>query len=72
MISISPDVMKAELDTAVAILKKWSDQISEGIPGVDIAASEDALDNFLRNLVGELKVVAGKCDTLAEVLASVG
>lgn len=73
MLAASPEVIHNELETCVAILKKWQG-LAQQIPGVHVPVSgahgPQALENFLREFVGELQIVAGKCDTLADVLAS--
>jgi hypothetical protein len=67
---VSPNVLYNELETARSILEKWTKAVGEGIPMVDQPGSPDALESFLRTLVGELQVVSGKCDTLAEILGA--
>jgi hypothetical protein len=71
MLSVSKEVVLKELETAKAYLAKWEQRLEEGIPEIDFPAtgnSSNALEDFLRELCGELRVVSGKCDTLAEVL----
>jgi len=68
---VSPEVMHNELETGIAILKKWQERVEVGIPGVSIPAQDpEALESFLREFVGELQIVSGKCDTLVEALTS--
>lgn len=68
---ISPDVLHNELETARAIMDKWTTLIGEkGIPGVDTPAPLQDTERFLREMIGELQVVSGKCDTLAEVVGA--
>lgn len=73
MLPVSRDLLLTELTSARDYLVKWISIIEEGIPGVDIPVSsgnsEDRLDEFIRELCGELRVISGKCDTLAEVVA---
>ena len=66
---ISPDVLHNELESARAIMEKWTQLVSKGIPGVDVPASPEASERFLRELVGELQLVSGRCDTVVEVLS---
>jgi len=70
MLPVSPEVIHNELETAVAVLQKWQKKMDE-VPGVTIPATDpQALNLFLVQLIGELRVVAGKCDTLSETLTS--
>lgn len=69
---ISPPVLLQELDAAKVILVKWLEAVAGGIPMIDLPADEDALAEFLRELCGELLLVAGKCETLAQVLYGSG
>jgi|WetSurMetagenome_2_1015567.scaffolds.fasta_scaffold08238_3 hypothetical protein len=68
---VSPDLVHEELESIIKIVSKWRDAVNTGVPGVDIpgADAEEALDNFLRELVGELLLAAGKTHNLALVLA---
>lgn len=71
MMTISRDVLLKELETAREYLDKWIAKVNEGIPGIDIPASGDSeehIDNFVRELCGELRIISGKCDNLAEVV----
>lgn len=65
---VSREVILSELDAARAILQKWDEAVRAGIPGVDVHAPEEALEEFVAQLSGELLIVTGKCQTLAEVL----
>lgn len=68
---VNPDTIHAELESTLQILTKWRDAVNAGIPGVDLPGpdAEEALDNFLRELAGELFLAAGKAHNLASVLA---
>ena len=71
MLPISREVLLKELETARDYLNKWLQKVNEGIPGIDIPASgsaEDHLEEFVRELCGELRIVSGKCDTLSDVV----
>lgn len=71
MMTISRDVLLKELETAREYVDKWINKVNEGIPGIDIPASGDSdshIEEFVRELCGELRIVSGKCDNLAEVL----
>jgi hypothetical protein len=65
---VSPALLLQELVTARGVLEKWEKLVADGVPGVDVPATEDALEEFVTEMCGELLVVSGKCQTLAEVL----
>jgi len=69
MLTVSPEVIHNELELAVKVLRKWQEQL-ELIPGVTIPAGDpQAFNLFLTQLIGELRVVSGKCDVLADTLS---
>lgn len=68
MISISTPVLQNELETAQAIINKWQKQLEVGLPGIDLPGDADTLQSLLLTFIGELRLVAGKCDTMADVL----
>jgi hypothetical protein len=71
VLPVSPDLIHEELQGTINILTKWLDAVNKGVPGVDIPGPdvEEALDNFLRELTGELLLAAGKAHNLAVVLS---
>lgn len=68
ILPVSGDVIHAEIESAERILAKWREQVSKGIPAVDLPGTEENLARFVTELCGELLVVAGKCQTLAAVV----
>lgn len=72
ILAVSGDVLHAELESAERILAKWREAVGKGIPGVDLPADSQAHGRFVAELYGELLVVAGKCQTLAAVVADRG
>ena len=66
---VTQDVILSELDSAQKILAKWHAAAKEGIPGVDVPGPQDSMEDYLRSFCGELLLVAGKCETLANLLA---
>lgn len=75
MLPLATPTILAELETLKALVDKWVDKVSEGVPVVDVpmsgmAASGDRLDLWLNELIGELRLVSGKSHNLAEILAS--
>ena len=67
---ITPDVLHNELETARAILDKWTQIVNNGLPGIDTPAPQEALDQLIWQMRGELQIVSGRCDTLVEVLGT--
>ena len=69
VLAISPDVLHSELEAMEAVLAKWRNAVSNGIPGLDVPSSDEhALARFLTELGGELLLVAGKCETVAGIV----
>lgn len=69
---ISSEVLLKELEAGRDYLDKWVQKVREGVPGIDLAPSGDSDENFekfMREMYAELRVVSGKCDTLAEITA---
>lgn len=69
MLPIQRDQVLRELRDARRILTKWTKLIEQGIPSVDCPGSDEALDEFVSQLAGELLLAAGRCETLSSVLA---
>jgi len=72
VLPVSAELLYSEVESAEAVLAKWKKAIGEGIPGVDIPSTEEALYRFIAQLCGELMVVAGKCQNLAAVVSDRG
>jgi len=70
---ISTEVLLKELEAGRDYLEKWVARVREGVPGVDMPISGDNADEnyekFMREMYAELRLVSGKCDTLAEITA---
>lgn len=66
---IQGDTLRDEIDQIMAILKKWQDRLSEGIPGEDQPVQEpDAEEVFQYRLRGELHLCAERLTAVVEVL----
>ncbi len=70
VLPVSADVIHNELEGARGILEKWIKIVGEGLPCIDTPGNPEQLDQLIRELVGELQIVSGRCDTLVEVLGS--
>ena len=68
MLSVTHETMLAELKSSKLIMDAWIQKIEEGIPGIDIPAPPDKLEDFMRSFCGELLIVSGKCENLSNVL----
>jgi len=69
ILAVSPEVLHDELEQAEAILTKWKKVVSGGIPGLEMPSTDDAaLVRFLTELGGELLLVAGKCESLSNII----
>jgi hypothetical protein len=69
---VSREVLIQEVKTAKDVLDLWLHKIEAGIPGDDLPAADIDIDVWVHQLCGELMVVAGKCETLASVIAGSG
>jgi vacuolar-type H+-ATPase subunit E/Vma4 len=69
MLTVNPETIHDELTGAKKIIEKWLAKLDEGLPAVDQPGDEEALDMLMREFVGELRVCAGKCANVAEVLS---
>jgi hypothetical protein len=75
MLAVSADVLHAELVSVKNIIDKWVEKTGAGIPGVDLPVEgntppEERLDTWLAELIGEVRLVSGKTENIAQVLAS--
>lgn len=69
MLTVHPQTILEEMKSTQKILAKWIELIeNKQMPAVDLPAGEEALDDFVREMCGELRVCAGKCGNLADVL----
>ena len=68
MLPVGPDLISSELDSAKKILEKWIERVNAGMPVIDQPGNDHQLELFVQELCGELRIVAGKCGNLAEVL----
>ena len=67
---VTRDVAVAELEVAQNILIKWLAELKDGIPGIEKPASApDAVEDWVKSFCGELMIVAGKCENLANVMS---
>lgn len=68
MLNVSPDTVVDELESTKKLLEKWIKTFNEGLPVLDKPGDEEQLEMLLREFCGELRVCAGKCGNLAEVV----
>lgn len=69
MLPLTADTLQTELETARDILTRRLEVLKSGIPSLDTPGSEDAFDTFIREMCGELRACAGKCENLADILS---
>lgn len=75
MLPISKEVLATEIRSLKAIVDKWDEKVTKGIPGVDYplegnAPPEERLERWLAELIGEFRLVSGKTENVAQVLSS--
>jgi hypothetical protein len=63
---LSTEVIQLELKSAIDILSKWESDTRQ-IPGQDVPADADQIEEFFRQFAGELILVARKCEALAAI-----
>lgn len=66
---VTQETILAEMKGARDILDSWIAKVGEGIPVVDLPASPEQLEDFLRALCGELLITSAKCESLSHVLS---
>jgi hypothetical protein len=67
---VSPDLILTEMVGAKEILDKWIAAYEKGeVPGM-MPSTDQAAEDFMRELCGELMLAASKCHNLAEILSS--
>lgn len=70
MLPISKEVLGDEIALAQKVLTKWQQRLEQGVPGIDFpVADEVATELFVRELVGELLMLAGKLESIGNVIA---
>lgn len=69
LLSVTQETIISEMKGARDILDSWIAKVGEGIPVVDLPASPEQLEDFLRAFCGELLIVTAKCESLSNVLA---
>lgn len=70
--SVSRELLDEEVGLAIKVLTKWREKLSGGIPGVDLPASDYDADLFEEQLCGELFLLSGKLERLAQLLGNTG
>ena len=72
IIPVSLELIADELKGVRAIADKWISKIEAGVPGITAAVVDPNnnfdLEDFIRELCGELLVASGKCETLSSVV----
>lgn len=68
MLNVNPDTVVEELESAKKLLDKWITKFNSGLPAIDEPGSDQALELLLREFCGELRIVAGKCGNMADVV----
>ena len=68
-LTVSPEVLRCELEAAVELVQAQIDKIDAGIPSVTIPGSEVELYEWMTELTGEVMLAARKCENVATTLA---
>lgn len=67
--ALRSEVILKELLSVREIVDSWCARVEQGLPCVELPASEEALEAFLRQFVGEMLLASGKCQNMAMILA---
>ena len=65
---LQPDTLRSEVEQVIAILTKWQERLSQGIPGDEIPANDLNSEIFQFQLRGEVQLAAERLMALVEVL----
>lgn len=65
---LKPDTLRDEVDQVIAILTRWKDKLSEGVPGDETPANDLNSEIFQFQLRGEIQLSAERLLALVEVL----
>lgn len=68
MLTVNPDTIVEELESTKKLIDKWIVKMNEGLPVLDKPGAEEQLELLMREFCGELRICAGKCANLADVL----
>lgn len=71
MIPISPTIAIDEMVGIQKIVEKWIERVKEGIPTLNFEARDEDFELFMKQWVGELRILSGIGDNLADVLSGV-
>lgn len=66
---ISQNVLFNQLELSRGILEKWTKQV-EALPGINAPGGPVELERVLREMIGELQLVSGQCESLAEIIGT--
>lgn len=70
--SLTKEVIMEELALAQRVLTKWQQSLDRGIPNVELPGDEYSRDLYEQQLCGELYLLAGKLERLAQILGDTG
>lgn len=68
MLTVNPDTIVEELEGTQKLIQKWINRLNSGLPAIDQPGAEEELELLMREFCGELRICAGKCANLSEVL----
>jgi hypothetical protein len=74
VIPLASQTLLDELQSIKVIVDKWCEKVAEGVPGEDMAPTGmdtgQRVDVWVTELIGELRLTAGKIDNVATVISS--
>ncbi len=72
MIPMSKEILGEELNMTQKVITKWQHKLAAGIPGQDGPATEQVVDEYCREFVAEMLILAGKLETIANIVSADG
>lgn len=71
MLKTSPTVAMDEMIGIEKMIQHWIVRLKEGIPVLTFTARDEDLEMYMTQWVGDLRILAGKADNLADILSGV-
>jgi len=69
MFRLSPTMTVKQLELTQEILTKWIELWKTNIPVIHFPAEPDALELFITQFIGELRLMSGDLDTVADIVS---
>lgn len=71
MLPLAPKIAIQEMEGIKTIIEKWLTNLNEGVPTLTFEARDEDFEMYMKQWIGELRLLAGKADNLADILSGV-